>query len=98
MRGGGWRVRRWILRRRGGRMNGRGRPRARGAEYRRLVAEREVRGTLAEIGAAGVEVMYRSLDVRDVAAVEGAIGEARRSMGPIRGVIHGAGVLQDRLI
>ena len=66
--------------------------------YQRVVAEREVRATLAAIKAAGAEVHYRPLDVRDAAAVNTAITEARVKIGPIRGIIHGAGVLRDRLI
>ncbi len=73
-------------------------PRVLQDEYRRVIADREVRATLEQIEATGAEVMYRSLDVRDVEAVTAAIAEARANFGPIRGIIHGAGVLQDRLI
>ncbi len=66
--------------------------------YQRLMAEREVRSTLEAIKAAGSDVMYRPLDVRDSAAVGAAIDEARAKFGQIRGIIHGAGVLRDRLI
>jgi len=66
--------------------------------YQRTVANREIQTTLAQIAAAGATATYRSLDVRDAAAVAIAISEARRTLGPIAGIIHGAGVLQDRLI
>jgi acyl transferase domain-containing protein/NAD(P)-dependent dehydrogenase (short-subunit alcohol dehydrogenase family) len=66
--------------------------------YGRVAAEREIRATLAAIRDAGGEVYYRSLDVRDAAAVRTAIDEARIKLGPVRGLIHGAGVLRDRLI
>ncbi|MGN6367477.1 MAG: SDR family NAD(P)-dependent oxidoreductase [Phycisphaerae bacterium] len=73
-------------------------PRVVEEQYRRIVADREVRATLKEIEAAGATVIYKSLDVRDAAAVSAAIAEVRKNVGPIRGIIHGAGVLQDRLI
>jgi NAD(P)-dependent dehydrogenase (short-subunit alcohol dehydrogenase family)/acyl carrier protein len=73
-------------------------PRALEENYRRVVADREVRATLEQIQTIGTKVMYRSLDVRDTAAVAAAIADARTNLGPIRGIIHGAGVLQDRLI
>jgi NAD(P)-dependent dehydrogenase (short-subunit alcohol dehydrogenase family) len=66
--------------------------------YQRLIAEREVRSTLEAIKACGAEVLYRPMDVRDSSAVGAAIGEARSKLGQIRAVIHGAGVLRDRLI
>ncbi len=86
-----------IKKRLASRMNGKGTPKALEEEFRKIVADREVRGTLKQIAATGVEVIYRSVDVRDAAAV-GAIAEARANLGQIAGIIHGAGVLQDRLI
>ncbi len=73
-------------------------PRAIEEQYRLIVANREILSTLDQIKKAGASVMYRSLDVRDAAAVKAAIAEARTTLGPISGIIHGAGVLQDRLI
>jgi NAD(P)-dependent dehydrogenase (short-subunit alcohol dehydrogenase family)/acyl carrier protein len=73
-------------------------PRALEEQYRRVMADREVRATLDSIRATGSHVIYKSLDVRDTAAVTAAIDEVRKNVGPIRGIIHGAGVLQDRLI
>ena len=80
-------------------MNGSGTPKALEEEYKRIIAEaREVRATMAEIEATGAKVLYKSLDVRDVTAVTAALAEARKTLGPIRAIIHAAGVLQDRLI
>src|SRR5206468_10644244 len=47
---------------------------------------------------AGTKVVYRSVDVRDRQEVRSAIGAIRSEFGPIRGVVHGAGVLADRKI
>ncbi|QXE92020.1 type I polyketide synthase [Geomonas subterranea] len=66
--------------------------------YRSVVAARELRATLAAIAATGAEAIYRSVDIRDQSAMELLLGEVRRAHGAIRGVVHGAGVLADRLI
>ncbi len=79
-------------------MNGSATPRGVEEKYRKIMGNREIVMTLKQIEEAGGTVMYRSLDVRDAAAVTAAVAEARAAMGPIRGIIHGAGVLQDRLI
>src|SRR5262249_54026069 len=56
------------------------------------------RFNLSRIGAAGSTVVYRSVDVRDQAAVRSAIARAVHEFGPVRGLLHGAGVLADRRI
>src|SRR5205814_9435336 len=73
-------------------------PQAIGEQARRIMAGREVRRNLARIAAAGSPVVYRSVDVRDQAAVPAAIAWARDEFGPVRGLIHAAGVLADRRI
>ncbi|MDN3356250.1 type I polyketide synthase [Actinomadura sp. DC4] len=45
----------------------------------------------------GVEVLVRACDVSDRAQVEELLGEAR-SLGPLTGVVHCAGVLDDGLV
>ncbi len=69
-----------------------------GQESRRILAEREVRRNLERITAAGSPVVYHSVDVRDGAAVKAAMARVARELGPIRGLVHGAGVLADRKI
>ncbi|BDV42216.1 hypothetical protein GURASL_11390 [Geotalea uraniireducens] len=66
--------------------------------YREVVAGRELRATLEQIAAAGGKAIYRAVDIRDAAAVTALVDEIRREHGPIRGLVHGAGVLADRLI
>ncbi|WP_136513264.1 type I polyketide synthase [Geomonas edaphica] len=66
--------------------------------YRSVVAGRELRATLESIAATGAQAIYRSVDIRDQSAMELLLGEVRRAHGPIRGIVHGAGVLADRLI
>ncbi len=65
---------------------------------KQLLAGREVTRTLDAIRAAGAAVAYYAVDVRNGAQVQSALADARSRFGPIRGLIHGAGVLEDRLI
>lgn len=66
--------------------------------YQRLMADREIRRNLARLSLAGATVIYRSVDVRDADAVARMVDEARGAHGPIRGFIHGAGVIEDHRI
>ncbi len=66
-------------------------------EYRRRLAAREVAHTLRCIESAGSRAVYETVDVRDAAAVAGVVERARR-LGPIRGIVHAAGVIEDQLI
>ena len=66
--------------------------------YRAVLAARELRSTLERIAATGGKAVYRAVDIRDEGAMELVLNEVRRSHGPIRGIVHGAGVLADRLI
>jgi NAD(P)-dependent dehydrogenase (short-subunit alcohol dehydrogenase family) len=65
--------------------------------YRRLIKDREIRANLAAIREAGSTVDYRSVDVRDAAAFGALIDELNAADG-ITGVIHGAGVIEDKLL
>ncbi|MCK4623421.1 MAG: SDR family NAD(P)-dependent oxidoreductase [Desulfuromonadales bacterium] len=66
--------------------------------YLQISGQREVRENVARIEAAGSRVIYRSVDLRQSAAVAAVIDETRQLYGPVKGLIHGAGVLADRLI
>jgi NAD(P)-dependent dehydrogenase (short-subunit alcohol dehydrogenase family) len=63
-----------------------------------ILAEKAIRETLSSINQLGVPVHYVSVDVRDASAVNDAVTTVRQTLGPIRGLIHGAGVIADRLI
>src|SRR5262249_42488359 len=65
---------------------------------RSILAAREIRASLRALEEAGVRATYRSVDVRDTAKLASVLDETRQSIGPIRGIIHGAGVLRDRRI
>lgn len=73
-------------------------PREIGEQCRFSQTNREVLRTLERIKSTGAQAVYRSLDVRDAAAVRTVIGEIRTKFGAIRGLVHGAGILADRRI
>ncbi|MFH1418137.1 MAG: SDR family NAD(P)-dependent oxidoreductase [Planctomycetota bacterium] len=64
----------------------------------RLLADREIRRNLDRIAKTGARVEYRSADVCDPDAVRATLTDLRTTLGPIRGLIHAAGVLEDRRI
>ena len=67
-------------------------------EFQSIRRNREIRSTIAEIRSAGSKVTYDSLDVRDEAALATLINKIRKHYGRLDGVIHGAGVIEDKLI
>jgi len=68
------------------------------AQVRSVLGSREIRATLDAVHAAGGEARYRSVDITDSAALAAALDETRSDWGPVKGLVHGAGVLADRLI
>ncbi len=73
-------------------------PKEIGARAKDIMAAREIRATLARLSAAGAEARYRVVDARDAAAVKALVAETVKDFGPIRGLVHGAGVLADKPI
>ena len=68
------------------------------SEYRLLMRDREIRRNIQAMRDAGSRVDYHSLDVRDEAAFAGFIAQIRQQCGRLDGIIHGAGVIEDKLI
>ncbi|MFT3930906.1 MAG: SDR family NAD(P)-dependent oxidoreductase [Spongiibacteraceae bacterium] len=64
----------------------------------KILAEREMRATMNAIAAAGARVNYTALDVRDVHAFGNFIEQLYVRYPRIDGVIHGAGVIEDKLL
>lgn len=73
-------------------------PKEVGAEVRRLLAVREVRATLRDLRDAGATAEYRSCDVADPEALTALVDDVVAAHGRLDGVIHGAGVIEDKLI
>jgi NAD(P)-dependent dehydrogenase (short-subunit alcohol dehydrogenase family) len=63
-----------------------------------LLREQEVRATLDRLRETAASVRYHAIDVRDAAAVGALIGDVYGRHGRLDGVIHGAGILEDRLV
>jgi NAD(P)-dependent dehydrogenase (short-subunit alcohol dehydrogenase family) len=68
------------------------------AEYQRLLRDREIRTNLARVRATGSKVEYQSIDVRDEHAFAGLLVDIEKRFGRLDGVIHGAGVIEDKLL
>jgi NAD(P)-dependent dehydrogenase (short-subunit alcohol dehydrogenase family) len=66
--------------------------------YQRLLHDREIRANIDRMKQAGARVHYYQADVRDEAALSAALDDVYRRLGAIDGVIHGAGVIQDKLV
>ncbi len=81
-----------------GEANGHGSPKELGDRYKAICANREILRTIERIEAAGARAIYRQVDVRDADAVRSLVDEIRDDVGPIKGLVHGAGVLADRRI
>ncbi|MEW6673551.1 MAG: SDR family NAD(P)-dependent oxidoreductase [Thermodesulfobacteriota bacterium] len=67
-------------------------------EFQKLTANREIAETLARLRSCGAVVHYHSVDIRDRKEVLKLFTGIRSSCGPVTAIIHGAGVLEDRLI
>jgi len=66
--------------------------------FQKHLANREITRTLEKLRQTGSAVLYYSVDVRKADEVKTLLDSVRSVHGPIRGIIHGAGVLEDRLI
>jgi malonyl CoA-acyl carrier protein transacylase len=69
-----------------------------GKRVERILASREIRGTLEACRAAGGDARYVAVDVQDGVGVSMALEPVRAEWGPVRGLVHGAGVIADRFI
>jgi NAD(P)-dependent dehydrogenase (short-subunit alcohol dehydrogenase family) len=70
-------------------------PRAIERQFRELLARREIRATLADLRTAGASADYLAVDITDPEATAARLAPYRDQ---VTGVVHGAGVLADRLI
>jgi acyl transferase domain-containing protein/NAD(P)H-dependent flavin oxidoreductase YrpB (nitropropane dioxygenase family)/NAD(P)-dependent dehydrogenase (short-subunit alcohol dehydrogenase family) len=80
------------------RTGGRPDPAAIEAAYTRLVRDREMRANLRALRKTGAEVRYLQCDLANADEFSKLLDEIYSSYGAIDGVIHGAGVIEDRLV
>ncbi|MEI6787786.1 MAG: SDR family NAD(P)-dependent oxidoreductase [bacterium] len=78
--------------------NGKAPPLVIEAAYRRLCGEREIRATLASLQRSGSRVSYLQTDVRDETSLTGVIERIYAEFGRLDGVIHGAGLIEDKRV
>jgi len=78
--------------------NGKAAPLVIEAAYRRLCGEREIRATLASLQRSGSRAIYLQTDVRDEPSFAGAIERIYAEFGRLDGVIHGAGLIEDKRV
>lgn len=80
------------------RLGPQGSPRDVKREFDAIRSARDVRANLRELERLGVKTIYRAVDVRHPEALEATLQEITSKHGRLVGVVHGAGVLADRLI
>ncbi len=80
------------------RMQGAVTPASVDAALQRILKDRRIRANLAAMREAGCEVEYHGLDVRDDAAFGRLIDDLYIRLGRIDGVLHGAGIISDKLL
>ena len=68
------------------------------AAYNHLLKEREIRENLHAMRSAGATLHYSQVDVSDERAFGNLLDAIYRDYGRLDGVIHGAGIIEDRLI
>ncbi|MDD2388330.1 MAG: SDR family NAD(P)-dependent oxidoreductase, partial [Desulfobacterales bacterium] len=66
--------------------------------FKRHMANREIVRSIEMMKRDAADVRYCPVDIRDAEAVTSVLDRVRLDYGPVRAIIHGAGVLEDRLI
>lgn len=66
--------------------------------YRTLEKEREIRRNVGALTATGARIHYVALDVRDADGLARLVDDIYATYGRLDGVIHGAGVIEDKLV
>lgn len=66
--------------------------------FRSVQSRREIEETIHAVESAGGHAEYISADITDAAALQQKLAEPVHRLGPVTGIIHGAGSLADKLI
>lgn len=61
------------------------------AAWKRIEKSIEIERSLAKFRAAGVDARYYACNLADAAGVRAAVGRITADIGPVRGIVHGAG-------
>jgi NAD(P)-dependent dehydrogenase (short-subunit alcohol dehydrogenase family) len=73
-------------------------PKELGNKAKEILAIREIKANMEAMRRAGSEVKYVTVDVLDESRLKSELQKIREEWGPITGLVHGAGVLADKLI
>ena len=63
-----------------------------------VLAQREMRANIADFEASGARVEYVAVDVTDEQGIRALVQDITQRHGPISGVVHGAGIIEDKLL
>jgi len=66
--------------------------------FQALLHEREIRHNISSLRQAGATIQYVQADVRDEHEMRRIVEEIYQTHGRLDGVIHGAGIIEDKLI
>jgi NAD(P)-dependent dehydrogenase (short-subunit alcohol dehydrogenase family) len=69
-----------------------------GKRVQSLVALREMRANVDDLRAAGAVVEYHAVDVTDEDGIRALVEDVAGRHGGIDGIVHGAGVIEDKLL
>lgn len=67
-------------------------------EFKQLRAKQEIISTLKLLEQSGARAEYKPVDISDSHSVQSAVKDVTQRIGPITGIIHGAGTLADKRI
>ena len=73
-------------------------PKEIGKRVSNVLAQREMRANIADLMASGAKVEYIAVDVTDEQGVRALVQDITQRFGPISGVVHGAGIIEDKLL
>jgi len=73
-------------------------PKALAAMVSNVVAQRQIQQTLDELRQFGATAAYINADITDKASLERPLREVESRFGKVSAIVHGAGVLADKLI
>jgi len=65
-------------------------------QVRGVIAARELRANVEDLLQRGAAVEYHAVDVTDEGALAALLVKVRETHGELRGVVHGAGVIEDK--
>ena len=67
-------------------------------QVQHILGVRTIEDNIAKLRQLGAEVFYVAADTQNQTDLKNALEQARQKFGPITGIVHGAGVLADKLL